>query len=265
MKTELRRFTGYRIRFNEAKAQPYNWQRLMESAAPLAAMLDEARKEPHYLDDMFAGYSSLELLKMTLQNGEIYACLDEGQLKALAILRDITHERSAYMEAYAFPQFRGTRAIKRFVIDFLDYAFKDWEQGGLGLKKIKAEVNANNKTALKACYRMGFKYIGTSPCETLCQGVPEHTVLLELLNPRYFGFEVGDRLINEKLSQSPSDANVRSTGALRATGRSTKDSPAGLESNSSNEPGRGSGGDAPEVATAPRQPNGPSRKKSVRK
>lgn len=163
----------------------------MEQLRPLYI---EAAKEPFFLDDGIRDGDPVNLLMHVLQKGEFFLCMThelgtpDNKVVGFAILRDISHGRFAYLEAWANPEFRGPdgkAAMDHHFKEIIEYAFTEWPKG-LGLQKIKAEVCVANLPCLYTCDRLGFEPVGRSQLDQFHNGLAYDSVLLELLNPAIF-------------------------------------------------------------------------------
>lgn len=189
MKTELRRYTGYRIRFKPEHEQPWRWGNLKNSVLPLIPYFEQALEEPFFVDDTLRGQKPLDLINYALRDGEIFACYADGQLVGICSFRDIRQERSAIYDAWAVPEFRGPEGkekVFQLAEEVMRYAFEPWPNG-LGLSKVKVDIAIANTAALTTAVALGFVQVGLSPCDAFHNGEVHDSVLLELLNPAMFG------------------------------------------------------------------------------
>ena len=201
----------------------------LQQLTPLYAL---AAQDPYFLDDGIRDGDPLQLLLYVLQRGEFFLCLtaDKKRVIGFAILRDIVHCRSAHLEAWAHPDFRGPHGkplMDAHFKEIIEYAFEPWPKG-LGLQKIKAEVSDANTPCLITCHRLGFEAVGRSQLDQFHNGVAYDSVLLELLNPAVFkpvaesinGFEQQD--------PDPADLYAATSGAdLRTADEPGEDSTPG--------------------------------------
>lgn len=195
MKTDLKRFSGYRIRFNEPAKQVYAWGNLKTSAQTLLPMFQAALTEPYFVDDSLRQQDPLSLIMFALRDGEIFVCLADGELVGICSFRDIKHERSAIYDGWATPEMRkpeNKHKVHALFREMMDYAFNDFGPDGLGLKKVKCDIAVANIPALVTTQALGFQQVGLSPLDAFHNGELHDSVLLELLNPEFFGSAVED-------------------------------------------------------------------------
>lgn len=227
VETDITRYSGYRLRSLPIDQQVYMREALMQKVKYLEPIAQKILSDHQYCDDVWRSATPMQLLAFNLQNGEIFDCRAYGELGAVCSLHDIQHQRSAFYEGWSEPQFRtfkGRKALVAFARDLFAYAFRPWGDDGLGLKKIKAEVSAENILALKACRALGFKEYGYSPLDSLHRGKPTDMVHLELLNPAYFPPVVGDSLNGQgRRGQSPAGSSLRASSTIHNAAKSRVD------------------------------------------
>lgn len=226
-------YSGYRLRFLEPKQQPYAWEELKRNVTPYAAIMAQV-DEPYAQDDYVKALPPLDLLLGSLQGGEFIVCVyDDPQAKllprqtlvGLAWIDDIWHERSAQLHAWSNPicrqDYKRRRIAHKFAREIVEYAFKDFgsikEGGGLGLKKLKANIAAPNYSAYRALHALGFRDTGLSPLDGLYNSLPTDTLNLELLNPDYFGLAEAEVIQSNAIrrrGQSPEIPNLLTPGPI---------------------------------------------------
>jgi len=252
METELRRFSGYRIRFVEQAKQAWHWGNLRNSlqANGLPQIFEAALQEPFFIDDDLRGMDPLDLLMYALRDGEIFACFADGELIGICSFRDIKHCRSAQYDAWVAPEHRGPEGkakIYQLVKEVMEYAFRDFPKG-LGLKKVKADIAMGNLPALVTAQRLGFIQVGQSPLDAFHNGELHDSLLLELLNPEFFGSAVEVIKTDEfrrGFEQAASGTAVRSdegSAELRIATGSERDSSGSDERETDSPEGELSGG-----------------------
>lgn len=220
MNTELRRYTGYRLKFLEPRQQPYAWAELQRNLQPLAPLMEAASQEAYFLDDYLRGLTPAQLLTVGLQDGEIFLALHAGKVAGLMMLRDIIHERSATWEAWAHPEYRSDyrhrKVLSHFAHEVIEYAFKPYGKDGLGLIKLKAEICSQNRPALRAAMALGFRVTGMSWLDAFYNSLPHDMVLLERLNPQYFNLANPDPIHVEEEARTAPDADLHPGTSLHA-------------------------------------------------
>lgn len=190
--------------------RPYKLASLSQSLESLYAA---AMQEEFFIDDFYKQANPRNVLSGALMNGEFFLSKSDGDVVGFLLLRGILPGRHAFMEAYALPKYRGPEGKEIIYACFkevVDYAFSET---GLGLKKIKAEICQSNLPALVTCEALGFLPIGMSPLDQFHLGAPYDTVLLELLNPDYFGLEP-ETLNNGREQQSTIGAAIHAADAI---------------------------------------------------
>lgn len=249
---ETRRFTGYRIQFAEPRVQPILWQNLVESLRPYAPLVEAFLQEKYFVDDTMRG-APLDVLMAPLGKGELFIKVVDGAVVAMALIRDIVHDREGVFEGWGHPALRGNYQGARIEFDFAaevhEYAFKPFSNGniatdGLGLLKLKAEIAINNYPAIKALKAMskaGYDWhpLCRIPFGAFFRGEAHDTVLLESYNPALQAVQTQGlmpshekrRRIGDPIN---SDAAIRESAGLhdaadRSTGRAEPqgDYPAG--------------------------------------
>src|SRR5579883_1733916 len=216
------RFTGYRLQLQ--RSSPYEWEKLKRSLAPYLEAWTIALSEPFVLDDCMKGAVPFDLLMQHLAAGELFVCIHNGNLAALVTITNIVHERHADFHAWANPlfrtDFRNRRILSKFAHEIIDYAFAPFGmtiKDGLGLKKLKAQVPIINRPAGRAARALGFIEVGMSPLDALYNGQPFDTILLELLNPVYFGpakVEILPHAVRRGKQKTTGTADLRATAAV---------------------------------------------------
>lgn len=207
---ELIRLSGYRLNrdFKERKLTQeqlaYKWAALrteVQKYVPLFQQMDTG----FYLDDGDKVLAPLDLLMGKLQNGEIYIVHSKGEFVGVAAITDIAYGRNAYIEGIASSKYHGTVEVGKAIGELLTYAFNDYEDNGLGLKKLKATVVSDNMRAIKKAGKVGFNPAGILKGESLHMGVPHDMILMELLNPKFFSVDT-KVISNEQRPISTSDS-----------------------------------------------------------
>lgn len=273
-------FSGYRLRFVEPQHQPAAQEiilRQLEPYVPVIALINE----PYLLDDAIRGLPAEQLLVMGLAGGEFIVCMDGDKLVAFVWLQQIIHQRSAYIEAWATPDYRNDYRGRKIIADcahqVIDYAFRPLgpvSTGGLGLIKLKARTAVPNRAAIRAMASLGFKQTGYSPVDGLYYSTPTDILELELLNPRIFG--KAETQVANALQQTTDAPGIPATGAVpesrpvsepRAihpgpSTQSSDDSAASLKSDADSKPRKPSRRTAtkranPTVDAVGQQPDGP--------
>jgi RimJ/RimL family protein N-acetyltransferase len=259
-------FSGFRLGALSPEQRVYAGQELIKRVLPFAPVIAAATMEPYFLDDIFRVNTAENLLLSGIQHGEIFICTENDQVIAFMMLSDILHERSATFEGWAHRDYRQDYTHRKVLYklgkEVIEYAFRPYgaikDGGGLGLKKLKARIAEANTPSLKAARAYGFKQVGRSPADGLYQGIPVDTILLELLNPAFFGLAAPEVLTSE-VEQAASAPHVHAaaavpsaaTGAsagLRTGARPEGDNPAGIQRDPSDEQGRRGGSATPAVA-----------------
>lgn len=192
MKTELRRFSGYRIKFSEKNKQAWHWGNLRKTVQQLVPFFELAMQEPFFIDDALKQLAPLDLIMYALRDGEIFACIADDQLVGICSFREIKPGRSAIYDAWAVPEFRAPEhrdKIFQLANEVMEYAFRDFPDG-LGLVKVKADIAVGNVPAIVTAQNLGFVPVGMSPLDAFHNGEVHDSLLLELLNPSYFGSAV---------------------------------------------------------------------------
>lgn len=243
------RYSGYRILFS--KNQAIDFGALRNAMEQLRPLYDAAAQEPFFLDDGVRDGDPVNLLMHVLQKGEFFLCMTQplgtadNKVVGFAILRDISHGRFAYLEAWANPEFRGPEgkaAMDHHFKEIIEYAFTEWPKG-LGLQKIKAEVCVANLPCLYTCDRLGFEPVGRSQLDQFHNGLAYDSVLLELLNPAIFR-PVAESIKSDGLIEDAEPANVHaatSSAAVYAAPEPGEDGTAGDDGAAGSEPGHGGG------------------------
>lgn len=198
-KSNISRYSGYRLRFGEPRSYEFRKAGLRKQVEELMPIYGFAAREPFFIDDALRSYEPIDVAMTALTEGELFLCYwgDDPTPVGVVMISEILHERKAKIDAYALPQWReshaGRRAMSTIIKEIIAYCFRPFAHDpktpasdGLGLQKIKAEVCRQNHAALRACAALGFGYVGVSPSDALFNGVPGDTVLLELLNPEFF-------------------------------------------------------------------------------
>jgi RimJ/RimL family protein N-acetyltransferase len=174
----------------------------------------------YYRDDAAKNVPLVDILMSQLQDGELYFAFSKaGDFVAMGAITNIAYGRSGYITAIAHPQ-ASRYAIGKATGELLIYAFRDFGNTGLGLKKLKAEVAQPNGATFDLLVKIGFETAGRWQGEVLHGGVPHDMLLLELLNPKYFAVE--KQVINGTSAESTdipgSRVHVSGTGELVDSG-----------------------------------------------
>jgi RimJ/RimL family protein N-acetyltransferase len=188
----ITRFSGYRLGKEKLTPEKYSWR--------MIALRDEIQKKyipflnnidwGYFLDDAERNIPLIDSLMNKVQNGELYFVDDGKEFIGLAAITPIHFGRNGYIEAIAMPKFHGSLAVGKAMGDLIVYAFKEYVNDGLGLKKLIARVAADNMQVIEMLGKAGFNPCGILKGEMLCGGVPRDIVMLELLNPEFFGVQV---------------------------------------------------------------------------
>ena len=236
MKTEtLRMFSGFRIHLAPEAERPKLWAKLADEIGqgPYLEIMATIMDEPYYVDDMMRELSAGQLLSHAIEQGEFLAHFLGDEPVGVSILRDIVAGRDATLEAWVFPKFRGSYCVFNAARQLIKYAFSAFEAGGLQLRKIKAQVSANNPSAIKAVDRLGFKLVGISPADGLFTGQYTDMLLLELPSPVYFslGTNNGQQEVESSAATDvPSAGTVSSASGVLDASASADDDTAGTDS-----------------------------------
>jgi RimJ/RimL family protein N-acetyltransferase len=231
---ELVRFSGHRLQrdLQEKKLtqeqMAYKWASLrfeVQKYVPLLQGLDIG----YYLDDGDKQTPPFELLMAKLQNGEVYFIYSKQEFVGIAAITDIMWDRNAYIEGFAHPNFRGKHEVGAAIGELITYSFNEYGDGGLGLKKLKALVVAENIAGMKKAAKVGFKPAGILRGENLHLGVPHDVVLLELLNPKYFAVDT-KVLTDARSTETPSVSHDKLHDSA-AVGPGAGEYPAGDDAN----------------------------------
>jgi RimJ/RimL family protein N-acetyltransferase len=193
------RYSGYRISLAPPDQQHDMWVTRLTDINFLLPHIQEALKEPYFVDDSYIDMPFDTLLRAILESGEVFACFDadhtgERTLCGFVLLRDVRPGRDAWLEAYSLPQYRGGYpAGRRHINQIMEYCFAPWNPEqlpsqklspkGLGLRKLKASVSAMNTPACTALKRMGFVACGFSPADGLFKGQLTDIITVEKINP----------------------------------------------------------------------------------
>jgi RimJ/RimL family protein N-acetyltransferase len=210
---ELVRLSGYRLQKLPPEQFAYKWQALRTTVAQYASLLQDF-PDGFYRDDGAKGMPLLDLLMSKLQGGELYFAFLGKAFVGMAAITDIAYGRNAYIEAIANPEFYNSHAVGKAMGELVTYAFKDFGDAGLGLKKLKAGVVESNARVINLLWKAGFVPVGVMRGEALCAGVPYDMILLELLNPKYFA--VDKQVISNGKGTTASD--VPAGSAIPITG-----------------------------------------------
>lgn len=188
------RFSGLRISLLPTPEQQRDeWIARLNDVQWLLPALQQALAEPFFADDYIVDMPFDEVVKSSMQGGELFGCVHDEKVVGFVLLRNIKPGRDAWIEAYTAPEFRGKYPCSRQIRQILDYAFRPWNPEttrsqqlfprGLGLQKIKAAVSAANTSAHAALWRLGFNVIGRSPADGLFKGKYTDIILVEKINP----------------------------------------------------------------------------------
>lgn len=185
---ELIRLSGYRLQGLPPEQLAYRWAALREEMKKYVPHFQQLEMG-YYLDDGDKPVPIIDLLMGKLQKGEVYIIHSKGDFVGIAAITDIAWGRSAYIEGIAVPKFKGSLEVGKAIGELITYAFNDYGDGGLGLKKLKATVISENIAGLKKAKKVGFIPAGILQAEALHMGVPHAMILLELLNPKFFSVD----------------------------------------------------------------------------
>lgn len=194
---ELVRLSGHRLEKQKLPPEQfsYKWAALRTAVAQYASLLHEF-PDGLYRDDGAKSMPLLDILMSKLQGGELYFAFSGKDFVGMAAITDIAYGRNANLEAIANPAFYSSLHVGKAMGELLTYAFNDFGDAGLGLKKLKAGVVETNYRVVNLLQKAGFQPTGILRGEALCAGVPYDMILLELLNPKYFSVE--KQVINGK-------------------------------------------------------------------
>lgn len=196
------RYSGLRINYLNSPAEKQEaWRMRLEDIQWLLPHLENALRERYFADDCVVDLPFNEIVRLALENGELFAVVtEEKQLIGFALLRDIRPARDAWIEGYVAPEFRlkglkGYKACREAMQEIIDYAFTPWNpeqtnsqkytDKGLGLKKVKASISGENVPASRALARLGFFATGISYMDALFKGRVTDIIFLEKFNPLY--------------------------------------------------------------------------------
>ena len=132
---ELIRFSGYRLWGLPPDQGAYRWAALRSEVAKYTSLVQQLQA-PFYMDDGDRQTPIIDLLMAKLQAGEIYFVFNRQQFIGMAAITNIAYGRTAFIEAIATPDARGSYAVGKGTGELLTYAFSDFPSG-LGLKKLK--------------------------------------------------------------------------------------------------------------------------------
>lgn len=287
----IRRYSGYRIRFLPQQQQNWKWAGVIKDLTPYVELFDMMKAESFYVDDLFQSFDSMALMNHQLRNGEVFLAFHGETLACLVIISDIIEGRDASFEGWSNPKFRGSLELRKAVSscahellgcqkkghEQVGYAFTEFGDNGLGLKKLKCRIAKPNQRSLKSAYALGFRPIGVSELDALHQGVPYDAILLELKNPAYFGpsVEILPNVSKGRLKAIDTELHTGSAlhvsgtvhertelhtstgiqlGGLRAADGPEQDSTASVVSDGHSEPGSAGRIDAASVAPVEQQP-----------
>jgi len=185
---ELIRFSGYRLRGLPPDQAIYRWTAMRNQVEKYVPYLQNLPLG-FYADDVYKNLPIIDTLMGKLQNGEIYFAFTGQRFVGLAAITDIEYGRNAYIEAIAAPEFIKSFAVGKATGELITYAFADFGDAGLGLKKLKAGVMKANMGVLTWLQKIGFNPAGILQGEVLHMGIPHDMILLELLNPKFFSVD----------------------------------------------------------------------------
>lgn len=137
------------------------------------------RKE---LSDDFSGDHPDTLLENTLSCIPfLWLITDEaGNVYASSALSDIVPGRHGFIHGMRLPVVRRHPGVKVLIGMMLRTAFET-----LGLRKLKAEFDADNRSALGFCLCMGFRREARFPADTVKRGMPCDVLLYALTAEQY--------------------------------------------------------------------------------
>lgn len=185
---------------NDLQVRAYKWAHMIDTVTKqYGGVIAMAMKEPWYMDDSAREPEMRSVIENFLNDGELFACFANDQFVGFIGISRVILGREAYLDAYALPQFRKTILLRRIIDRVIKYC---WER--LGLVKLKAEIAEQNHSSFRACVRLGFGYVGTSPLDGLYLGQPTNMMLLELFNPAYL--PTPPEVIHEQEEPHTSDA-----------------------------------------------------------
>ena len=245
---EIIRLSGYRLKGLPPDQAAYKWAALRNAVMKYLPLFQEL-PFGYYLDDGSYGIPAIDLLMGKLAEGEIYLAFSGQKFIGLAAITDIAWGRNAYIEAVVHSSHIGSLAVGKGMGEIFTYAFQDFGQGGLGLKKLKATVAAANMRVIKMLVKVGFRPAGLLQGEALHGGIPHDMILLEYLNPKYF--QVDKQVIsNDRLStQSTNLSTTETIHATPSTDAGSGEHTSSIEPVSSDATGSGSGSPATQLAS----------------
>jgi RimJ/RimL family protein N-acetyltransferase len=185
---ELVRLSGYRLHGLSPEQMAYRWAALRAEVQKYVPLFQQLQPG-YYLDDGDRSVPTLDLLMSKCQNGELYIVTSKQEFVGVAAITNIAYGRTAYIEAIAAPKYFGSYEVGKAFGELLTYAFNDYGEGGLGLKKVVARVVEKNIKVISMLQKAGFRACGVLQGEALCVGGVYAMILLEKLNPKFFAVE----------------------------------------------------------------------------
>jgi RimJ/RimL family protein N-acetyltransferase len=214
------RYSGLELSGDRTPAAAYKMGDLVSQVMSLyGGVLRAAASEPWYLDDVGRQMEERDLIHSYLGDGEFFACFANDEFIGFVALSKIIPGREAYIDAYSLPQFRKKIVIRRIMDKVVTYC---WER--LRLVKLKCGIAEQNVSSIRACARVGFRYIGISPMDGLYLGHPANMILLELFNPAYLS--PPPEVIHEQEESKADDADSADIHANPDSGAVQPDDPA---------------------------------------
>lgn len=223
---QITKFTGFRIaQLPDIRQRQIAMADLRTRLGQLVPVIKQIMQEPYYLDDCLRDYPPIDLLMHNMNQGELFLAMHNGAVASLVMLRDIVANRSATLDAWAHPDYRTDyrhrKVLSKIWREVKEYAFRPYDQKGLGLIKIKAEICCSNAPALSAARALGFKPIGYSPYDAFYNSLPHDMVLLELINPAYFNLAEPE-VLNGQEVENATDAGAASIHSASAVSTGTR-------------------------------------------
>jgi hypothetical protein len=166
----------------------YRWHALRtetEKYIPLFKGMESA----FWIDDRDGSVPLIDILMSKLQTGEIYFAFSGDKFVGLSAITNINYGHSGTFEGIARPEYINSYPVGQAFGELLTYAFGDYGEAGLGLKKLHAHVARPNERVVSMLMKAGFQPCGIWKFECLYQGIPQDMMLLEYLNPKYFAVQ----------------------------------------------------------------------------
>jgi RimJ/RimL family protein N-acetyltransferase len=224
MGVELVRLSGYRLQNEPSDVAAYKWAALRQEVKKYLPLMQNM-VPGFYFDDASAKWTLEDHIISKLQNGEVYFSFSGKQRTlenfiGLAAITDIEFGRSGYLEGIANAQYYTPLGIGKSMGEIIAYAFGDFGNAGLGLKKLKAKVVQGNMRTIRMLAKAGFEPYGISKMDGLRGGVPCDILLLETFNPKYFstGTQVITNAISPQSTQLPADELPGGTASVDLRG-----------------------------------------------